>query len=748
MASDSVGNAYLNVVPRVDSGAARSAGASAGDAISGGLASSVSAGAVALGNIISDVVTKAGSRAGEELSKTFTNYMDFEQLAGGAQKIFDEIDYSKIQADAQAAYDQLNMSANEYLESINMVGATFAQTMGDQKGYDTARKGMQAISDYASGTGKSVEELNQKYQMISRSAGSYQSIADQFAGILPQTSGDFLEAAQSAGYLSDKYEKLTDVPVAEYQQAVTEMLADGVDALNLTNNTAHESADTLSGSFATVRAAWDNMLTAIGDGGETFDMSATAANLVESLGNAIRNSAERVSVIGQTLGQMVVDAIPDDIVGAFSLEFDPSGFERAVATAKGALGELSGVLGRLSEGFGAGFGETMGTLATSVGTFLSTLTSSVDLTVFEDAMIHAKGALSDLSGFISENAGPIATTLGVAFGGIVTAAGTLADVIATVVDVFGPLIPAIAAAMGAVKLVGVITTIVGAVSGFITTFGAALSMISGLPAVIGMVVTLMGGPVTVIAAVVAAIVGFLATNEDARNKVVEVWTAIKAKVTELVGAIATVVPQKWNELKSKVTSAMGALRSGVASVWNAIRSTVTNVAGSVVSGAVSRFNSLRSRVSSIFNAVKTAITSPINTAKTIVSNAISTISSVVRGVNLSLPHFPLPHFSVSGGSAPWGIGGKGSPPSFSVDWYGTGGYIDQPTLLAGVGERGGEFVWPSYAPYLDRYADALASRMGGGGVTVNLTYNGGGDATELARTLTRELRMLKMTGAI
>jgi hypothetical protein len=65
-----------------------------------------------------------------------------------------------------------------------------------------------------------------------------------------------------------------------------------------------------------------------------------------------------------------------------------------------------------------------------------------------------------------------------------------------------------------------------------------------------------------------------------------------------------------------------------------------------------------------------------------------------------------------------------------------------------VGERGGEFVWPSYAPYLDRYADALASRIGGGGVNVYLTYNGSGDADELVRTLTRDLRMMRMTGAI
>lgn len=158
---------------------------------------------------------------------------------------------------------------------------------------------------------------------------------------------------------------------------------------------------------------------------------------------------------------------------------------------------------------------------------------------------------------------------------------------------------------------------------------------------------------------------------------------------------------------------------------------------------------LRARVSSVFNGVKTAIMTPVNAARDAVRGAIDRIKSIINGAHLSLPHFALPHFRINGGKLPWGIGGKGSPPSINVDWYARGGWIDNPTLLAGVGERGGEFVWPSYAPYLDRYADALAARMGGtGGVTVNLTYNGSGDADELVRTLTRDLRMMRMTGAI
>ena len=186
--------------------------------------------------------------------QAINSYAQFEQLQGGAQKIFDEMDYSQIAKDANDAYYTMQMSASDYIESINLVGATFSQTMGDQQAYDTAKKGMQAISDFASGTGKDIGLLNEKYQLITRSASGYQSIADQFAGVLPQTSADFLEQAQAAGLLSEDYKKLTDVPVAEYQQAVTAMMEKGVDALGLAGNTAAEAEGTMSGSLGAMSA--------------------------------------------------------------------------------------------------------------------------------------------------------------------------------------------------------------------------------------------------------------------------------------------------------------------------------------------------------------------------------------------------------------------------------------------------------------------------------------------------------------
>ena len=219
------------------------------------------------------------------------NYATFEQVSDGARKIFDELDYSAIEKDAFNAFKELNLGANDYLESINITGATFAQTMGDKKGYETARRGMKAVSDFSAGTGKDIALLNEKYQMISRSASVYQSIADQFAGILPQTSADFLEQAQAAGLLSSEYKKLTAVPVAEYQEAVTEMLARGVDELGFTGKTAQESLDTITGSLNMTKAAWNNLLVGLAD--PDVDLKQQTDNLLESILGAFNEDGER-----------------------------------------------------------------------------------------------------------------------------------------------------------------------------------------------------------------------------------------------------------------------------------------------------------------------------------------------------------------------------------------------------------------------------------------------------------------------
>ena len=311
MASGSdIAKAYVQIIPSAEGikgrltdimdGEADSAGRSAG----GRFASIF--GTVAKVGIAAAGAAAAGIAA--MIKSAVAGFSEYEQLAGGVEKIFNEANTSQILADANAAYKELNMSANEYLSAINQTGATFAQTMGDQKGYDTARAGMKAIADYASGTGRNIEELNEKYAMITRSTSSYQSIADQFSGILPATSKDFLEQAQAAGFLSDAYTSLTEVPVAEYQEAVTQMLAQGVDEMGLAGNTMAESMKTVSGSIAMTRSAWSNLVTGLADDNADFD--SLIGNFVESVGAMADNILPRVSTALEGVGQLIMALAP------------------------------------------------------------------------------------------------------------------------------------------------------------------------------------------------------------------------------------------------------------------------------------------------------------------------------------------------------------------------------------------------------------------------------------------------------
>lgn len=330
------------------------------------------------GQTLADLRTKAITGAINGLKKlgsavisvgkqAISSYAEFEQLEGGAKKIFDELDFSKITKDANNAFKTLGLSANQYLEIMNTVGANFASTLGDKKGYEIAKEGLQAITDFATGTGKSVDELSTKYQMITRSTSSYLSIADQFAGILPQTTQGFLEQAQASGFLSDQYEKLTDVPVAEYQEALTKMLTKGVDGLGLLGNTAKEAETTLSGSLAMMKSAWQNLLTGLADGNQ--EMSPLIQNFVDSIGTAWENLKPRIRATIDGIKQAISEIwakrgeIKEEIPELAPLI---NAFEWIINNKELVVGSITAILGAMVVGKIATFITTMVTLGTTL----------------------------------------------------------------------------------------------------------------------------------------------------------------------------------------------------------------------------------------------------------------------------------------------------------------------------------------------------------------------------------------------
>ena len=315
---------------------------------------------------------------------------ELEQLKGGVEKIFGSMDTSQILTDAANAYKDLNMSANEYLATINDVGAAFSSTMGDEKGYAAAKAGLQAISDYASGTGKNVDVLAEKFTMITRSTSSYQSIADQFSGILPATSADFLKQAQAAGILSSKYKKLTQVPVAEYQEAVSKMLEKGVEALGLTGNTAAETADTFSGSLAAMKSALSNVLGNLSLGEDMRPSLEALASTTKTflLDNFVPAVSNIFAALPGSISTLLQALIPGDIqstVAAAITAFTEKITENMPAVLDSGIQTLTTLI--------QGITQTIPTLSESAGKILNSLKDYLTDSTNLEALLFAGGEL-------------------------------------------------------------------------------------------------------------------------------------------------------------------------------------------------------------------------------------------------------------------------------------------------------------------------------------------------------------------
>ena len=279
-----------------------------------------------------------------------------------------------------------------------------------------------------------------------------------------------------------------------------------------------------------------------------------------------------------------------------------------------------------------------------------------------------------------------------------------------------------------------------------------------------------------------------------------VWEGIKSTINTVLNGIKSVASTAWNAVKSTASSVWNSIKSTASSIWNGIKTTISNVVNGIKSTASSAWNSIKSTASSVWNGVKTAITTPINSAKSTVSSVVngikssissafnsakSTVSSVFNSIkstisstlnsakstvtsvvskikgafkfSWSLPKLKLPHISVTGGKAPYGIGGMGSLPKFSIKWYAKGGIMTNPTVfgmngnqLLGGGEAGHEAIlpldrlWNELGKQFKQQNQLLASHNNNGTTTVIVQLDG----KEVARSTVNNMKQMNQLGQL
>ena len=164
-----------------------------------------------------------------------------------------------------------------------------------------------------------------------------------------------------------------------------------------------------------------------------------------------------------------------------------------------------------------------------------------------------------------------------------------------------------------------------------------------------------------------------------KQKAAEHFNAIKDTTKKVMTAAKDTVSEKLNAMKSAYDKHGGGIKGiaaaaieGVKGYYTAGYTFIDKLTGGKLSEIAGKFKSgMENAKNAVFEKlgnIKTKFTSIFDNVMDIVRNAVTALKNAFK-FDWSLPKLKLPHIKVSGGEAPYGIGGKGSLPSFKIDWY-------------------------------------------------------------------------------
>lgn len=287
--NNTVARAYVQIVPSAEGikgsitsalgGEASSAGTKLGSMLSTGVKASLVAGVAGLGAIIGGALTEGGA---------------LEQSIGGVKTLFAD-SANEVIAAANNAYKTAGLSANDYMEQVTSFSATLLQGLGNdtQAAAKYADQAVVQMADNANKMGTSMEAIQYAYQGFAKD--NYTMLDNLKLGY-GGTQSEMARLINDSGVLGDTIEvtaeTVKDVPFSTIIDAI------GViqERLGIAGTAAEEAATTLTGSFASVKAAFSNVLAGLTLGqdlGPALNALATTlttfltANLIPAITNIL-----------------------------------------------------------------------------------------------------------------------------------------------------------------------------------------------------------------------------------------------------------------------------------------------------------------------------------------------------------------------------------------------------------------------------------------------------------------------------
>ena len=699
------------------------------------------------------------------VSKSVGAFADYEQLTGGVETLFgaggrsvEEYAQSvgKSVSDIQGKYDSLmsaqnvvlenankaymtaGMSANEYMDTVTGFSASLISSLGGDtnKAADYANSALVDMSDNANKMGTDMESIK----------NAYQGFAKQNYTMLDNLKLGYGGTQEEMKRLLSDAEKLTgqryDISsFADITQAIHAIQTQ----MDITGTTAKEASTTISGSWGSLKAAFQNVLVGLTTGGDMFDQSL----------DALINTAV-------TFGQNIIPAI------------------------KGAL---SGI-GYLIEGLAPVIGETIPplindlapTLANSAVSLISSLVNGLtqNATQFSECLsniiIVAVAGISTVVPQLLDAASKIVSNL---MQGLTNSMPQIVNGAVTLVEglVNGLVNNIPLLIMGAVQLVtslanGLIENLpriidagVNLITGIISASYSMMPQIiqGGMQLVVNLAVGLVRAIPQLIAAlprITGAIVkGFKSVNwfdlglqliksiwEGIKSIGSEMWNGVKEKTSELWGGVKNVVSEKLNNIKSAYDAhgrgLKGATFAAIEGVkeyyrtgYDAINQLtggklgeVVNAVGEkmeVVKGKFSEaFGNVKNTVMTIFENIKKGITEKISAAVNKVKEIFGSIADKVSDVWGKIKGIIKAPKIVQKGTV--SIAGVSTPiPKLGLEWNAKGGIMTRPTAFGYAngkvqmgGEAGAEAILP-LRTFWNNLSQYIAESNKGGNTITN-----------------------------
>lgn len=242
--------------------------------------------------------------------ESINNYAEYEQLVGGVDTLFKESS-RKVQEYAANAFKTAGLSANEYMNTVTSFSASLLQSLeGDtEKAAEYAQQAITDMADNANKMGTDISMIQNAYQGFAKKNYTMLDNLKLGYGGTQQEMFRLMQDAEKLGakfnsefYLTEKGSLVADF--ADITEAIHVIQTE----MGITGTTAKEASETISGSVASMKSAWSNLLTGLAD--DTADYQTLIDNFVSSVETVGGNILPRIEIVLGGVAKLIEGLAP------------------------------------------------------------------------------------------------------------------------------------------------------------------------------------------------------------------------------------------------------------------------------------------------------------------------------------------------------------------------------------------------------------------------------------------------------